>query len=44
MRRWTKFLHNTYRVLADVHFLLLMLAAFIFAVVEFWRFVSRIVH
>jgi hypothetical protein len=32
---------NTFRVLADVHFLLLMLAAFTFAVIEFWRFVSR---
>lgn len=42
MYRWTKFLHNTFRVLADVHFLLLMLAVFIFAVIEFWRFVSRI--
>ncbi len=42
MRQWTKFLHNTFRVLADIHFLLLMLAAFIFAVIEFYRFVSRI--
>jgi len=42
MRRWTKFLHNTFRVLADVHFLLLMLAALIFAVIEFFKFISRI--
>ena len=44
MHRWTKFLHNTFRVLADVHFLLLMLATFIFAVIEFYHFVSRITH
>jgi hypothetical protein len=42
MRWWTKFLHRTFRILADIHFLLLMLAAFIFAVFEFWRFVLRI--
>ena len=44
MRRWTKFLKNTFRVLADVHFLLLMFAAFTFAVIEFCHFVSRIVR
>jgi len=44
MRRWTKFLHTAFRVLADVHFLLSMLATFVFALIEFWHFVSSIVH
>jgi hypothetical protein len=44
MRRWTKFLHDTFRVFADIDFLLLMLATFLFAVIEFWHFVSRITH
>ena len=44
VRRWTKLLHNIFRILADIHFLLLMLGSFIFAVIEFWHFVSRITH
>jgi hypothetical protein len=44
VRRWKKLLHDIFRVLVDIHFLLLMLATFIFAVTEFWHFVSRITH
>jgi hypothetical protein len=42
MRRWSKFVHSSFRVLADIHLLLLMLAILIVGLVELIRFILRV--
>jgi hypothetical protein len=44
MRRWNQFVHNSLKILKDVHVLIGMLVVVALALMEFWHVVTRAAH